>query len=65
MCVKAVNKYFLAFIYVPNQNKTQEMCDRAISENPFMLVYCHDRYDTQRMCDVCLVSLQFVPDWYK
>ena len=41
------------------------MCDRAISENPFMLVYCHDRYDTQRMCDVCLVSLQFVPDWYK
>ena len=46
MCDKAFNKYFLAFIYIPDLYKTQEMCDRDISEDPFTLVYCPDKYKT-------------------
>ena len=40
MCDKAVNKCFLAFIYILDWYKTRQMCDRAIYEDPFMLVYC-------------------------
>ena len=46
MCDKAVNRRFLAFTYIPDQYKTQEMCDRAIYEDPFILVSCPDRYKT-------------------
>ena len=34
MCDKEVNKCFLAFVYIFDQYKTQEICDRAIYKNP-------------------------------
>ena len=68
MCDKAVNRCFLAFIYILDRYKTQEICDRVISEDPFMLVYCPDRYKTQRMCgeavDDYLAALKPIPDWF-
>ena len=51
MCDKTANTCFSVFDFVPNQYKTEEMCDRVISKFPFMLKYCHDRYKTQEMCD--------------
>ena len=38
---KAFNKRFLAFIYIPDQYKTQEMCcifDRVISQDSFSVI---------------------------
>ena len=32
---KAVNSYFFLFDSIPDQYKTQEMCDRAVSDDPF------------------------------
>ena len=42
---------FCVFHSIPNQYKTQEMCDRVVPEDPFSIVYCPDKYKTQRMCD--------------
>ena len=51
---------------VPDQYKTQEMCDKIVSEDPFKLKYCHNRYKTQEMCnkavDDFLPALKFVSD---
>ena len=54
---------------IPNQNKTQEMCDRVDdAEDPFSIVYCPDKYKTQRMCDEAaddsLSALKLIPDWF-
>ena len=46
MCDEAFNGCFLAFIYIPDRHKTQEMCDRGISENPFSIRYFPDQYKT-------------------
>ena len=63
---KAVNKYFLAFIYIPDRYKTQEMCGRVISEDLLKLLYCPGQYKTQKMCDEaiddCLGALKLFPD---
>ena len=40
---------FFVFDYIPNQNKTQEMCERVVSEDLFLIVYCPDKYKTQRL----------------
>ena len=59
---------FFVFDSIPDQYKTQEMCDRVVSEDPFLIVYCPDKYKTQRMCDEAvddsLVALKLVPDWF-
>ena len=64
--IKLFNKCFLAFIYIPDQSKTQEMCDRVVSEDPFSIFYCPDKY--QRMCsetvDDSLAVLSFMLDWF-
>ena len=47
---KAFNKRFLAFIYIPDQYKTQEMCcifDRVISQDSFSIRYVPVQYMTQ------------------
>ena len=36
-CYKAFNKCFLAFFYILDWYKTQEMCDRITSDDPFCL----------------------------
>ena len=35
MCGEAVDSYSFVCDSVPNQYKTQEMCERVVSENPF------------------------------
>ena len=53
---------------IPNQNKTQEMCDRVDAEDTFSIVYCPHKYKTQRMCDEAtddsLSALKLIPDWF-
>ena len=55
-------------ILLPDQYKTQEMCDKVVSKEPFMLKCCLDRYETQELCDKAvdayLPPLKFVPDWF-
>ena len=46
MCDKSFNKCFIAFIYIPDRYKTQEMCHRVISEDPFSIRYLPDQYKT-------------------
>ena len=38
---------FFVFDSIPNQYKTQEMCDRVVSEDVFLIVCCPDKYKTQ------------------
>ena len=58
----------VVFDSIPDQYKTQEMCDRVVSEDPFLIVYCPDRYKTYRMCDEAVDDsqevLKFIPDWF-
>ena len=65
---KADDRCFLVFDSVPNQHKTQEMCNSIICEDPFSIRYVPDRYKTHQMCDKavddCLATLKFVPDWF-
>ena len=42
---------FFVFYFIPDQHKTQEICDLVVSLYPFLIVYCPDKYLTQRMCD--------------
>ena len=42
---------FFAFDSIPNQYKTQEMCDRVVSKGTFIIVFCPGKQKTQRMCD--------------
>ena len=42
---------FCVFHSIPNQHKTQEMCDRVVPKDPFLIVFCRGKYKTQRMCD--------------
>ena len=64
---KAVDTRPFALDSVPDQYKTQEMCDRVVSKKSFMLKYCLDRYKIQEMCDKDVDSyfwvLKFVSDW--
>ena len=57
-----------ASFYIPDQYKTQEICDRIISEVPFSIRYVPGQYKTYEMCDEaiddCLAALKFVPDWF-
>ena len=35
MCGKGAHKCAFVFDFVPDQYKTQEMCDKIVSEDPF------------------------------
>ena len=58
----------MAFDFIPNQYKTQIMCNSTMSKDPFSMRYVHDQYKTQQMCyiavDDCLAALKFVVDWF-
>ena len=60
--------FFFVFDSIPNQNKTQEICDIAVSLYSFLIVYCPDKYLTQKMCDEdvddSLAVLKLIPDWF-
>ena len=65
---KAVNRRFFVFDSIPDQYKTQEICNIFSSSYPFLKVYCREKYKTQKMCDEvvddCLVALKFISDWF-
>ena len=59
---------FFLFGSIPNQYKTQEMCNSIISEGPFSIKYFSDQYKTLTMCDKAvddfLVAIKFVSNWF-
>ena len=60
----------MVFVFdaVPDQYKTQEICDIVVSLYPFLIVKCPDKYKTQKMCDEdvddCLAELKFILDCF-
>ena len=40
MCGEALNRCYFVFDCIPDQYKTQEMCDIVVSKDPFLIVYC-------------------------
>ena len=67
-CVIKQSIDVFVFDSIPDQYKTQEMCDRVVSEDPFLIVYCPDKYKTQEICDEAvddyLAALKLIPDWF-
>ena len=63
-----IDVYFFVFDSIPDQYKTQEICDIVISLYPFLIVYCPDKNKTQKMCDEavddCLAALKLILDWF-
>ena len=56
------------FDSIPDQYKTQEICDILVSLYPFLIVYCPDKNKTQKMCDeavdYCIAAMIFIPDCF-
>ena len=54
------------FDFIPDQYKTQEICDLVVSLYPFLKLHCPDQYITQRMCDEAVddspAALKLIPD---
>ena len=59
---------FFVFDSIPDQYKTQEMCDVVVSLYPFLIVYCPGKYITQKMGDEAvddsLAALKLIPNWF-
>ena len=55
---------FFVFESIPDQYKTQEICDMVVYLCPFLIVFCSDIYKTQKMCneavDSFLTSLKWI-----
>ena len=53
--------------YVPNQQKTQQMCNKVILKNGGMLESNPDQFKSQEMCDKAadnyIHALEFVRDY--
>ena len=56
-------------VTIPDDLKTQEMCNEAVQMEPCSLVYVPDHFKTQEMCNtaVCMepLLLKYVPDFLK
>ena len=46
---------------IPNQYKTQEICEIVVSLYPFLIVYCPDNYITQELCDEAVDDIALIP----
>ena len=42
--------------HVPDQYKTQEMCNEAVQRDPWILEYVPDQFVTQKMCNETVKS---------
>ena len=53
---------------IPDQYRTQEICDIIIMLYPFLIVHCPNEYTSQKMCDEAvddsLASLKLIADWF-
>ena len=56
MCDKAFDKSFLAFIYILDWYKAQEICDSIICEDSFSIRYFSDQYKTEK----CVMKLLII-----
>ena len=56
MCGKAVNRCFFVIDSIPEQYKTQEMCDTFVSEEPSLRVYCPDKYKRKECLTVLFLK---------
>ena len=69
MCKNAVKKLSYLLRYVPDQYKTQQMCDEAILENDGTFNSFPYSYKSQEMCikatENYFPELEFVPEFYK
>ena len=61
-----LNIWFLRF--VPDQFKTQEICNRAVQSDPWVLRYVPDQFKTQEMCNRAMQRdpwmIEHVPDHF-
>ena len=52
---------------IPDELKTQKMCETPVKDDPEALEYVPDHFKTQKMCDKVVKDdpsfLQFVSDW--
>ena len=59
---------WLGLRHVPDQNKTQEICDKVILENVAALKSVPDCYKNQEMCNKAVnnypLALEFIPEWF-
>ena len=66
--IKQIKSGFFVFDSIPDQYKTQEICNIVVSLYPFLIVYCPDKYKTQRMRDEAVdnspAGLKLIPDWF-
>ena len=69
MCEHAAKKLTFLIRYVPDQCKTQQMCDKSILENGGALKSLPDCYKNQKLRDKAVDkyphALEFVPECYK
>ena len=69
MCKHAVEKLPYLLRYVPDQYKTQQMCDKVNLENGETLKSVPYCYKNQEMCNKAVENypheLEFVPECYK
>ena len=67
--IKVVEKYPLLLVCVPDQHKTQELCNEAVRIKPILLEWVPDRFKTQDMCKKAVEKdpsmLKYVPDHLK
>ena len=66
--IKQFINVFFVFDSIPDQYKTQGICDIVVSLYPFLIAYCPDKYKTQRMCDEAvddsLAAWKLIPSWF-
>ena len=64
MFKNAVKNFPLVIMHVPDQYKTQEMCDNVILENGGMLRFIPECYKNQKMCDKAVDCYSHASDLY-
>ena len=68
MCHEAAHRCFFVFDYIPDQYKTQEICNLAVSLYPSFILYCPYKYTTQEMYDEAvdnsLAALKLILNWF-
>ena len=58
---------FFLFDCIPDQYKTQEICNLVVSVYPFLIVYCPEKSIIQKVCDKdvddSLAAMKLIPEW--
>ena len=66
--IKQIIDVLFMFDSIPDQCKTQEICEASCFFVSFLTVYCPDKYITQEMygktIDDSLAALKLIPDWF-